>query len=124
LVWGEVSTWSIQIVPNELEHCLEGNHETTARVRKKGLLLQHLPWLHLNNTTVFVADDGTAFTVFQDGVNVQPNMLAARITANEVRSVNEGGINFDRITWLRTEEAVLGNEWDNCKWTALGDAAN
>jgi len=51
-------------------------------------------------------------------------MLAARIAANEVRSVNEGGINFDGIAWLRPEEAVLGNEWDNCKWTALGDAAN
>lgn len=90
---------------------------------KRGTLCQYVPCRHLDDASIPVADDGTT-RVFQDGVDIQPNMLAAWITANEVRSMNKGGINFDRIAWLRTEEAVLGNKRDNCKWTAFGDVTN
>ncbi len=77
----------------------------------------------VQGSSVSVADDGTTL-VFQDGVDIQPNMLAAWITANEVRSVNKSGINLDGVAWLRAEEAVFGNEWNNCKWTAFGNANN
>lgn len=80
-------------------------------------------WLHIDDAAVLVADDGTTL-ILQDGVDIQPNMLAAWITANEVRSVDEDGINFDRVAWLGPEEAVLGSEGNNCKWTAFGDTAN
>jgi len=38
--------------------------------------------------------------------------------------MNEDGIDFDRIAWLRTEKAVLGSERSHRKRTAFGDTAN
>lgn len=84
---------------------------------------QYIPRLHVDDSTVSVADDG-AGTVLQDRIHVQPNMLAIGITTNEVRSMNEYGIDLDGIAWLGAKEAILRSEWDNGKWTAFGDTAN
>jgi hypothetical protein len=98
-----------------------------AKVRSFRILVscQHSDrtWLHVDDAAVLVGDEGRTL-ILQDTVDIQPNMLAAWITANGVRAMNEGGINFDRIPWLRPEEAVLGREGDNREWTTLGDTAN
>jgi ribulose 1,5-bisphosphate synthetase/thiazole synthase len=51
------------------------------------------PRAHLNNATVFIADDGTA-VILQHGINVQSNMFAAGISSNEITSLVNLGVSI------------------------------
>lgn len=48
-------------------------------------------------------------------------MLARRILSDEVGAVEEYSIDFDRIVWLRAEEAMSSDNGRDCKRVAFAD---
>jgi len=51
-------------------------------------------------------------------------MLAAGITPNKVRAMNEYGVDFGRVARFRAQEAILRGERDDGECTSFRDAAN
>jgi hypothetical protein len=97
----KISTCSIQAIHGQ-------NSSSTGEIKRPDLQEdRNLPCRHLDDATVLVADNSATLGVLQNTVDIQPNMLAARVTTNEVRSMDESRIDFDRIAWLRTEEGIF-----------------
>lgn len=51
-------------------------------------------WREVDDPRVLVADDRTAL-VFQGAVDLEPQVLAARVSTDEIRAVGKDGVDFN-----------------------------